>query len=92
MMRIFLFVHEWAFSMIATSSHAQQRMDQEYADKIAEFTTDDRFVNEWVDHLPESATVPSPYSISGKQECRRENNPSRLILRASSSDWLARNL
>ncbi len=64
-MRTVRFALSCAFSIIVTTSHAQQRMDQEYADKIAEFTTDERFVTEWVDHLPESTTVPSPLQYFG---------------------------
>lgn len=44
---------------------AQQRMDKEYAEKIAEFTTDERFLNELVDHLPVSRSVPSPLEYFG---------------------------
>ncbi|TDI70863.1 MAG: hypothetical protein E2O85_03095, partial [Bacteroidetes bacterium] len=64
-MRIVLFFVACTFSIAATTSYAQQQMDEEYADKIAEFTTDDRFVNEWVDHLPASEDVPSPLQYFG---------------------------
>ncbi|MBO6576884.1 MAG: hypothetical protein JJ896_16060 [Rhodothermales bacterium] len=44
---------------------AQQTMDEEYAAKIAEYTTDKRFLNHWVDHLPVSDAVPSPLEHFG---------------------------
>ncbi|MFT5144026.1 MAG: hypothetical protein ACI80V_003621 [Rhodothermales bacterium] len=44
---------------------AQQQMDQAYADKIAEYTTDARFSNDMVNHLPLSASVPSPLDHFG---------------------------
>ena len=50
---------------LATGVRAQQAMDAAYAVKIAEFTTDTRFVNEMVDHLPISNTVPSPLEYFG---------------------------
>jgi len=40
-------------------------MDEAYAEKIAEFTTEDRFLNALVDHLPLSDTVPSPLDHFG---------------------------
>ena len=64
-MRTVLSVLACALFATAATTNAQQRMDQAYADKIAEFTTDDRFVNEWVDHLPESDSVPSPLEYFG---------------------------
>ncbi len=50
---------------IAVPVRAQQAMDETYAAKIKEYTTDDRFLNEWVDHLPKSDTVPSPLDYFG---------------------------
>ncbi len=39
--------------------------DQEYSAKIREFTTDPQFSTDLVDHLPASATVPSPLKVLG---------------------------
>ena len=44
---------------------AQDRIDTEYGDRIEEFTTDTRFSNHMVDHLPASDTVPSPLEYFG---------------------------
>ncbi len=44
---------------------AQQASDEVYAEKIAEYTTDSRFVNEMVDHLPYSEEIPSPLDHFG---------------------------
>ncbi|MDQ7054320.1 MAG: hypothetical protein Q9P14_16060 [candidate division KSB1 bacterium] len=51
--------------MSAIPVRAQQAMDETYAAKIKEYTTDERFLNEWVDHLPKSDTVPSPLDYFG---------------------------
>lgn len=39
--------------------------DDEYAAKIKEYTTDTKFLNEMVDHLPKSDVVPSPLQHFG---------------------------
>ncbi|RPH32269.1 MAG: hypothetical protein EHM90_06815, partial [Chloroflexi bacterium] len=39
---------------------AAQKVDAEYTAKIKEYTQDPRILTELVDHLPASATVPSP--------------------------------
>ncbi len=44
---------------------AQQQMEIAYGDRIAELTTDERFLNEMVDHLPDSETVASPLDYFG---------------------------
>ena len=44
---------------------AQQAIDEEYTDQILEFTTEPFFVTPLVDHLPASATVPSPLDFFG---------------------------
>ena len=48
-----------------TIAQTTQRMDEAYAAKIAEYTTDPRFSNPLVDHLPYSDTVPSPLDHFG---------------------------
>ncbi len=40
--------------------------DAEYGQRIREYTTDPRFLNELVDHLPSSETVPSPLEHFGE--------------------------
>ena len=39
--------------------------DAAYGEKIREYTTDDRFLNAWIDHLPASDAVPSPLDHFG---------------------------
>jgi hypothetical protein len=46
-------------------AHAQQN-DEEYGERIRQYTTDPRFLNELVDHLPSSATVPTPLEYLGE--------------------------
>lgn len=43
-----------------------QQNDAEYGERIRQYTTDPRFLNELVDHLPSSATVPSPLEYLGE--------------------------
>jgi len=45
---------------------AAQPVDQEYTAKIKEYTQDPRILTELVDHLPASATVPSPLKFLGR--------------------------
>ena len=45
---------------------ASQAIDQEYTAKIKEYTQDPRILTELVDHLPASATVPSPLKFLGR--------------------------
>ncbi len=52
-------------SLPASSARAQQAMDETYAAKIKEYTTDPRFLNDMIDHLPKSDTVPSPLKYFG---------------------------
>ncbi len=44
---------------------AQQKNDEEYTKKIKEFMRDPRITTELVDHLPASATVPTPLKHFG---------------------------
>jgi len=44
---------------------AQQGVDQAYTAKIAEYTTDPQFNSPLTDHLPASATVPTPAKVLG---------------------------
>src|SRR5260370_29170065 len=41
------------------------KMDEAYSDKIHQFTTEPYFLTELVDHLPASATVPTPEKVLG---------------------------
>jgi hypothetical protein len=51
---------------VATSTlFAQQPADKTYTDEIRKQTTDPHFMTELVDHLPASATVPSPLAFNG---------------------------
>lgn len=45
---------------VTTPAMAQQRNDEEYTRQIAQFLRDPRITTELVDHLPASATVPTP--------------------------------
>jgi Zinc carboxypeptidase. len=49
----------------SASNAPAQPVDQEYTDSIIKNTTDKMFLTEFVDHLPSSATVPSPAKILG---------------------------
>jgi hypothetical protein len=51
-------------SVFAATAFAQN--DADYAAKIKEHTTEAHFLTEYVDHLPESSTVPSPLKHFGK--------------------------
>src|SRR5436305_14770157 len=42
-----------------------QPIDQDYTESILKNTTDKMFLTEFVDHLPSSATVPSPAKVLG---------------------------
>ncbi|HEX6132609.1 MAG TPA: M14 family zinc carboxypeptidase [Longimicrobiales bacterium] len=44
---------------------AQQPVDQQYTEQIRRFTTEPFFLTPLVDHLPESATVPTPLDVLG---------------------------
>ncbi len=49
----------------AKAAAAPQPLDEEYTAKIKEYTTEKYFTTELVDHLPASATVPSPEKVLG---------------------------
>src|SRR5688572_20711716 len=50
---------------LATPVVAQQRNDEEYTKQIKQFLRDPRITTELVDHLPASATVPTPLKHFG---------------------------
>jgi hypothetical protein len=52
------------FGQAKKAAPAQQN-DADYTAKIREYTTDPQFLTELVDHLPASATVPSPQKVLG---------------------------
>lgn len=59
----------WSLLVPAGLLQAQgngQRQDQEYTKKIKEYLRDDRITTELVDHLPASATVPTPLKFFGR--------------------------
>ena len=53
------------FLLAPVLANAQQAMDEAYGEKIAAFTTDERFLNDLIDHLPASDTIPSPLDYFG---------------------------
>jgi hypothetical protein len=44
---------------------AAQAQDKDYTAKILEFTTEKFFLTEYVDHLPASASIPTPLTVLG---------------------------
>ena len=50
--------------LVAPPVIAQER-DEEYTAKILEYTTEPFFLTPYVDHLPASATVPTPLEVLG---------------------------
>jgi hypothetical protein len=54
-----------ALLLVAATSLAQQADDAEYTRQIRQFTTGPQFTTEMVDHLPASATVPTPLKFLG---------------------------
>jgi hypothetical protein len=60
-----------ALSLAAVAAPAQrpapvQKIDQEYTARIREYLQDPRITTELVDHLPASATVPTPLKVLGR--------------------------
>ena len=53
------------FCMFSGRAAAQQEMDAPYAEKIKEYTTQPAYLNDLVDHLPASSSVPSPLDFFG---------------------------
>ncbi len=51
--------------LVATALFAQQPDDAEYTAQIRKYTTGPQFTTELVDHLPASATVPTPLKFNG---------------------------
>jgi len=45
--------------------YAQQKIDEESTKLIKQYTTDKRFLNPLIDHIPESDTVPAPREVLG---------------------------
>src|SRR5579885_3682777 len=54
-----------AGAQASTSSNASQKLDQQYTARIKEVLSDPRISTELVDHLPASATVPTPLKFLG---------------------------
>ncbi|MFL6245420.1 MAG: M14 family zinc carboxypeptidase [Thermoanaerobaculia bacterium] len=52
-----------ALLLLATTAFAQN--DENYTSEIRKHTTEERFMTELVDHLPASATVPTPLAFHG---------------------------
>lgn len=55
----------WAATDLAAQA-APQPVDQAYTAKIKEYLSDPRITTELVDHLPASATVPTPLAFHGR--------------------------
>lgn len=51
--------------LLITNTASAQSNDEAYGEKIREYTTDARFLNDLVDHLPHAETVPSPLDHFG---------------------------
>jgi hypothetical protein len=49
----------------ASAPQPAQAVDKDYTAKILEYTTEKFFLTEFVDHLPASGTVPSPFKVLG---------------------------
>lgn len=49
----------------AAQQPQKQAIDEAYTAKIRQYTTDKHFLTEMVDHLPASATVPTPEKVLG---------------------------
>ncbi len=50
---------------LAFSAQAQKKIDEESTKLIREYTTDKRFLNPLIDHIPESPNIPSPRDLLG---------------------------
>jgi len=62
----FFFVILFFFLLVSISPlYSSQENDKEYTAKILEFTTEDFFLTELVDHLPASASIPTPEKVLG---------------------------
>ncbi|MGE5100142.1 MAG: M14 family zinc carboxypeptidase, partial [Deltaproteobacteria bacterium] len=68
-------VHRWSLALAAAGAISQapavlaqatQKIDQDYTAKIKQALTDPRISTELVDHLPASATVPTPLKFNGR--------------------------
>ena len=54
-----------AVCLLAACASAQQEIDAAYTAKIRQYTTEPFFLTELVDHLPASATAPTPEKVLG---------------------------
>ncbi len=55
-----------ACALASAPAAAQQPIDEAYTSKIREYLQDPRISTELVDHLPASATVPTPLAFFGR--------------------------
>ncbi|HYI95718.1 MAG TPA: hypothetical protein VEX68_19405, partial [Bryobacteraceae bacterium] len=53
----------FVFFVFEDAAFAQQALDAGYTAKIREYTTEPHFLTEIVDHLPASASVPTPEKV-----------------------------
>ncbi len=57
--------NQQAAAQQAPATQPSQILDKDYTAKILEYTTEKFFLTELVDHLPASATVPTPFKVLG---------------------------
>src|SRR5450759_5351579 len=55
----------WAVAAGRRPAASAQKLDDEYGARIKKATPDPRIITELVDHMPASATVPSPLKFLG---------------------------
>ncbi|MCH6547422.1 MAG: hypothetical protein IH798_03150, partial [Gemmatimonadetes bacterium] len=51
--------------LVAVPAATAQQNDEAYTAKILEYTTEPFFLTPYVDHLPASETVPTPFDVLG---------------------------
>ena len=73
-----------ASAALSSPLHAQQANDVEYTAKIKEYLQDPRISTELVDHLPASATVPTPLTFMAGSSERPVSSRTRRTSRATS--------
>ncbi len=55
----------WALALLLSSALPSGPIDEAYSAKIKEYTTEPFFLTDWVDTLPASRTVPTPFDHLG---------------------------
>ena len=62
---VFVILLFLAIFLIPSLFLSQQKIDEESTRLIKEYTTDERFINPLIDHIPDSDSVPSPREVLG---------------------------